>query len=58
MHIILDMKTTRTDRTRDELIATYRTLARSLADETRTEAEADAIRRQMRDVQAEIDAAA
>lgn len=52
------MKTTRTDRTRDELIATYRTLARSLADETRTEAEADAIRRQMRDVQAEIDAAA
>lgn len=46
------MKTTRT---RDELITTYRALARSLANEALTEAEAEAIRRQMRDVQVEID---
>lgn len=50
----MGMKTTRT---RDELISTYRTLARSLANEALTEMEAEALRRQMRDVQAEIDAA-
>lgn len=43
-------------RTRSDLIATYRILSKSLANEALTEAEAESLRRQMRDVQAEIDA--
>lgn len=55
------MKTTpnaaATVRTRDELVATYRSLSRSLANEALTEAEADTLRRQRDAVQAEIEAA-
>lgn len=55
------MKTTpnaaATVRTRDELVAMYRSLSRSLANEALTDAEADALRRQRDAVQAEIEAA-